>query len=710
VPGTGVALGSSAIPAGRFIVRDPNTGRTLDIVPNSLNPRYDPTQTCPGPRTDGFRCFTSADRFNFAQFNLLQTPSERKSLFGQARYELSETTNLSIKTLYNNRQSLNQAAAEPFFFGVAVPSNFWADNASIPANHPFNPFGFALRGGPGGNFQLGGRRPLEGGPRRFFQDVDTYYFSATLDGSFSIADRSFFWDVNAVRSKSEAVQTNFGSYNARRAFIALGDPAVCAATPGCTPLNIFGEGSITPAMLNYIQPVLTDRSDNDLTLYSANLSGDLFDLPAGSVAIAAGYEYRELKGSYSPDGLTLAGEYNGVASQRTQGDYDVDELYAEFAVPLLADKPGFQALDLSLAARYSDYSRSGSETTSKLGLRWQVSEDFLLRGTLAEGFRAPSVGELFAGISGFDAVINDPCSANAPGGRNPNCTALGVPAGYVQPNPQISVQTGGNVNLRPETADSFTAGFVWSPGFMQGDFTERFDVALSWYDHEIRDGIQAVDAQTQLNLCVQNPTGGFCNGITRNSLGAISSFLNFLTNIGSIDTNGYDVDISWASPEYDWGRLSAQWRNTIVEDYVAVGANNAVQPRTVGIEVNNSMIPEWTSNLNLAWQYGPLNIGWTLRHISDASEACGGAANVPGVCPNDPSAGRNRLGSVTYHDLQAAFDSDWIGEDTKITIGINNAFSKEPPICLSCTLNGYDASTYDLPGGAFYYARIDVKL
>lgn len=709
VPGTGVALGSSAIPAGRFIIRDPNTGRTLDIVPNSLNPVYNPAQTCPGPRTDGFRCFTGADRFNFAQFNLLQTPSERLSLFGQGRFELTETTNLSIKTLYNNRESLNQAAPEPFFFGAAVPSNFWADNVRIPRNHPFNPFGFDLNGGPTGNFQLGGRRPIEGGPRRFFQDVDTYYFSATLDGSFALGDRAFFWDINAVTSRSEATQTNFGSYNARRASIALGDPAVCAATPGCTPLNIFGQGSITPAMLAFIQPVLTDRSDNELTLYSANLTGDLFDLPAGSLSVATGIEHRKLEGSYTPDGLTLAGEYNGVASQPTGGDYDVDEFFAEFAVPLLADRPGFQALDLSLAARYSDYSNSGSETTSKLGLRWQVSEDFLLRGTMAEGFRAPSVGELFAGINGFDAVINDPCSANAPGGRNPNCTQLGVPATYVQPNPQISVQTGGNLSLRPETADSFTAGFVWSPGFMQGDFVERFDVAFSYYDHEIEDGIQAVDAQTQLNLCVQNPSSGFCNGITRNSLGAISSFQNFLTNIGKIDTNGYDVDIGWVLPEQSWGQLRAQWRNTIVDEYVAVGANNAVQPRAVGIEVNNSLIPEWTSNLNVGWQYQSFDVSWTLRHISDGEEACGNAASFA-VCRNNPATGRNRLGSVTYHDLQAAVKTDWIGDELKFTLGINNAFGKEPPICLSCTLNGYDASTYDLPGGAFYYARIDVKL
>ncbi len=706
VPGTGVALGSSAIPAGRFIFVNPNTGVTHDLVPNSVNPVYDPTQTgC--QRTDGFHCFTGADRFNFAEFNLLQTPSERKSVFGQARYDVSDSASWYIKALYNNRESLNQAAAEPFFLGALVPTNFWADNVVISRLNPFNPFGFDLRAGPGGNFLLGGRRPLEGGPRRFFQDVDTFYLATGFEGSLDVGGRGWFWDLNFVSSESQADQTNFGSYNARRFSIALGDPAVCAANPGCTPLNVFGTGSITPAMLSYIQPVLRDSSENNLRLASLNLSGDLVDMPAGPLAFAAGYEYRKLKGSYRPDGLTVAGEYNGVPSLPTSGSYDVNEYFLEFNVPLLADSPIAQQLDLSLAARYSDYSTFGGETTGKLGLRWQFSESFLLRGSFAEGFRAPNIGELFGSASGFDAVLNDPCSANAPGGRAANCSQLGVPAGYVQPNPQISVVTGGNINLVPETADSLTLGFVWSPAFATDTgWSERMDVEFTWYDHEIEGGIQAIDAQTQLNLCVATLSPLFCDGINRNATGAIDGFANFLTNIGQIDTRGYDLDLFWLLPAGDWGQFNLNWRNTWVDDYQAVGAAGAVQPQGVGIEVSNSAIPEWTSNLSLGWNYGDFDANWNLRHISDLEEACGSAASFA-VCRNDPRPGRNRLGSTTYHDLQFTWKVDWFSQ-TRLTAGINNVFEKDAPICLSCTLNGYDASTYDLPG-RFWYLRADLR-
>jgi iron complex outermembrane receptor protein len=701
VPGTGLAGGSSAIVPGRFIFRDPNTGVTLDLVPNTLNPVYDPTQTgC--ARTDGFRCFTNADRFNFAQFNLLQTPSKRKSVFGQGRIDLSETTSWYLKALYNNRESLNQAAPEPFFFGQLVPSNFWADNVLISAANPFNPFGFDLQAGPGGNFLLGGRRPLEGGPRQFFQDVDTYYVGTGFEGSFDALERGWFWDVNFVSSESKADQTNFGSYNARRASIALGDPAICAANPGCTPLNVFGPGSITPAMLAYIQPVLRDSSDNKLRLASANISGDLFDLPAGPLAFAAGYEYRKYKGSYRPDGLTVAGDYNGVVSQPTRGSYDVNEYFVEFNVPVYAS--GESQLDLSAAARYSDYSTFGGETTGKVGLRWQFSDSFLLRGTFAEGFRAPNIGELFGAASGFDAVLNDPCSG---AGRPANCAQLGVPANYVQPNPQISVVTGGNPNLQPETADSFTAGFVWSPAFASDTgWSERFDIEFTYYDHEIEGGIQAIDAQTQLNLCVASLNPIFCDGIARNATGSIDGFANFLTNIGQIETSGYDLDFSWTLPSMDLGQFAIRWNNTWVDEYRAVGANGAVQPQAVGIEVSNSAIPEWTSNLNANWSYGDFDASWSVRHISDLEEACGATAASFPVCRNDPRTGRNRLGSTTYHDWQVGWKTPWT-ESMKLTAGINNVFEKDAPICLSCTLNGYDASTYDLPG-RFWYVRADI--
>jgi iron complex outermembrane receptor protein len=197
-----------------------------------------------------------------------------------------------------------------------------------------------------------------------------------VEGSFDLGDRSLFWDLNYARSNNEANQTNYGSYNIRRINLALGPVAACNADPQCVPLDIFnGVGSITQQMLGYIQPVVRDYSENNLQLFSANLSGDLFDMPGGPLAFAAGVEHRTLDGLYRPDALTVAGEYNGVPSLPTQGEYDVDEFFTEFNIPVYANADS--QLDLSLAGRYSDYSTFGGETTGKAGFRWQFSSQFL---------------------------------------------------------------------------------------------------------------------------------------------------------------------------------------------------------------------------------------------------------------------------------------------------------------------------------------------
>src|SRR5690606_22562249 len=144
-------------------------------------------------------------------------------------------------------------------------------------------------------------------------------------------------------------------------------------------------------------------------------------------------------------------------------------------------------LDFSVASRYSDYSNFGGTTNNKFGLRWQVSDDFTLRSTWAEGFRAPSIGELYGTFSRFDATIQDPCNG-ATGQTGANCQALGVPdpENFEQANTQISVVTGGNPELKPETSTSFTAGLVYSPAWAEdSSWSQKLDFEITYYRIEI---------------------------------------------------------------------------------------------------------------------------------------------------------------------------------------------------------------------------------
>jgi iron complex outermembrane receptor protein len=707
VPGTGLSNGSSATPQGRLIFQDPNTGTVHDITPNTgvPDPQYDPTiADC--TRTDDFHCFGTPDRFNFAPYNLLLTPSERKSVFGQVRFEFTPTFGAYAKVLYNERDSSNQAAPEPIFLGTdaGVFNAFAESTLVISALNPYNPFGFDLTTmGDTPNLFLIGRRPVEGGPRRYEQDVKTWYAAGGLEGSFDVGNKAWNWDVNLVRSESQADQTNTGSYNIRRINEALGDPAACAAIAGCVPLNLFGgAGTITPEMLAFIQPIVRDESENTLSLVSANITGDLVEMWAGPLSFAAGYEYRKYEGSYTPDAITIAGEYNGVPSGATSGEYDVNEAYVEFGVPLMKDTWFGKSLDLSVAGRYSDYSTFGGETTGKLGLRWQIADEFLLRGSYAEGFRAPSIGELFGTLSRFDATLVDPCSgANA---TTPQCVADGVPPGYTQANPQISVVTAGNSELRPETSRSLMLGAVWSPSFADGmSWSDSLDLGVTFYRHTIEDAIQAPDAQLILDTCVATRDPIACASYERNDRGAIVRFDDILDNLGTIKTDGWDFTAAWTLPDYSWGRLRFDSKTTWVTRYELINESGNAEPRSPGIEVNNSAIPEFTSTLATDWAKGPWAASWTVRYIDSLTESCGGA-NGFDIC-DDSGANINRLGSTTYHDVQVSWHTDAFLRDFSVSLGVNNLMGKEPPTCLSCTLNGYDASTYDLPG-RFWYARV----
>lgn len=708
VPGTGLDNCSSATPTGRFMFNDP-LGNYHSVT---LNGPITGTAQYPAD----FHPFTSADRFNFAPFNLLLTPSERKSVFAQVDYNITANTTWYVRGLYNRRTSMNQAAPEPIFLGPGAGTGSLADSVGVDVTNPYNPFGYTLDADPStGNLIMIGRRPVEGGPRQYSQDVDTFYFGTGLQGSFGIGTRNFYWDVNFASGNNRATQTVRGTYNIAHIQRALGPVANCTAP--CVPLNLFGgPGSITPEMLNYIQYTEHDRSENTIRLWTANLTGELFDLPAGPLSFATGYEHRNYTGSYEPDAVVVAGESNGVPSLPTSGRYSINEYYVEINAPLLRDVPAFKALDLSVATRYSDYSTFGSATNNKYGLRWQIVDDLTLRGTWAEGFRAPSIGEVFGSPARFDATLQDPCSAPIANAQTAaNCAAMGIPASYSQPNPQISVRTGGNVALKPEESRSLTWGAVYSPSWAENvAWSSKLDFTFGYYKINIKQAILAPDAQTQLNRCVESGslTSAYCVGIHRNATGNIDGFNNTLQNLGQVETSGYDIGVQWRGPETAIGQFTAGLQGTHVIRYEAKNETGNLEPRAVGIEVTNSAIPSWASNLSLGWQRGAWNVDYKLRYISGLREDCAAASGYP-ICSNpsevtaDRPGGTNYLSAVTYSDIRASWKLP-IALNLSVTAGINNLFNKAPPICLSCSLNGYDAATYDLPS-RFSYLQLNLK-
>jgi iron complex outermembrane receptor protein len=182
---------SSGTPLGRFILLDQDLTLRGPVIGRTATPA-------------DFRPFLgNADRFNFAPFNLIQIPLERFGLFATAEHEFSEAMNFSAKLVWNRRESANQAAPLPLFVGPAAGNGNLLDRITIDATNPFNPFGVTL---DSSNLVFIGRRLVENGPRRYEQQVDTTYGTATLDGRFPMAGRDWFWDINAIYGRNEAEQ------------------------------------------------------------------------------------------------------------------------------------------------------------------------------------------------------------------------------------------------------------------------------------------------------------------------------------------------------------------------------------------------------------------------------------------------------------------------------------------------------------------------
>lgn len=708
---------SGFTPQGTFVLGPGLGGAAITLNEGVLNdgnanvPVFDPMD----PTGGDFNAFTAEDRFNFngPGFNFLQTPNERVNIYAAVNHELSDTLNLEVTASYTNRESATKGAPEPLCLGNDC-GNRINDNFFISALNPFNPFGVDLSVA-NGNLDFFGRRPLESGPRRFFQDVDTYFVSAVLEGEFEAGGRPFYWDASAGYGDNSGFQEKFGSHNAAKLQVAMGDPAVCAATPNCVPFNFFGgqgpngEGSITQEMLDFVGFVQRDFSEQTFQDFAFNITGDVASMPAGELAFAAGVEYREHDGSFRPDPVAARGETAGIPAGATAGSFNVTEFYAELNIPLLAGRPGADLLEVSLAGRSSDYNTSGSEETFKAGVLWRPIEDVSVRGSVSSGFRAPGIGELFGGAAREDFTFLDPCAdvlgtiLDADGGRADttgpqpqniidNCATLGIGPGLAQTNPQLSAVSKGNDELVAETSDSWTVGFVYSPEWSQNrGWIEGLTTSIDFYDVEIDDAVQGLSPGALIDACVETLDPFFCDSVPRNPAGRIGLIDNQLQNIGAIEASGIDIMLRYLSPDTSVGQFNVNLNGTYLDEYRERTANpdgsETVTDRA-GSHTDETFaraFPDWRATATVDWirdrWSGTMAFRWIdSMRVNDGTE----------------------VASAGFTDVQLRYNPEFADEAFTFAIGFNNLFDKHPPACDLCGGAGTSIVVHDLPGTVGY--------
>jgi len=688
-------LGSSAPPWGNYNV--PGLG------PVTLGPDF-AGGTIIAPNGQAYKPFDffGGDSYNFAPINHARQPNQRWMLTFQGEREVDflpdamGDVRLIAEAQYINRTSQGAFAEEPL-----APLIFYGYGGSpYSADNFYNPFGE--------NIADWRRRLVEAGPRTDDRKVETKRIVLGLEGDVG----RWNWDLTyQYGNASGTSRTNV--INLERvanavgpslvdpetgAFVldADGNPQCANDTLNCVPLNVFGENSITPEMLDYIQFITNEFAGASHNIWSFNLTNsELFDLPAGPLGIAVGAQYREERGFDFPDSqvqtLAVDNAVTGVPRFETSGSYDVKELYAEMLIPLLSDAPLAQSVELDLAHRFSDYSSFGTTNNSKIGLRWRMNEQVMVRGGFSQAFRAGQISQLFGGAGTSFPTLTDPCGTNP----TPFCIADGVPpGGFTQPSQQISTQVGGNPEIQPEEADIFTAGIVYTPNWLEG-----LSFTIDYYNVELENAISGLGGDFILNSCAN--TGELCDLITRfgpdsGVEGAVSSIDNRLTNVGGVKTDGWDFGIAFRGLETGYGNFDFRVDASYISKYDKEVAGGQVIPHAgLFIDDQDGWFGRIKANVGVDWNIRDVRVAYLARYIHGAQET------GEDLFFGNPFV--RRISSATYHDLQFTYNLRNTG--ASFVLGVNNLFDRDPSESWTGFNDNTDVRTFDTMGRVMY-ARV----
>lgn len=656
--------------------------------------------------------------YNFNPINLFQSPLERYSMYGQARYEVTDWMEAYTEALFvKSTVKLNLAPAGVFGSALQVPLN-----NQFLSEQQRNVLCNAAVGAPGGlpdgadcaaaiaagtPVTVGVlRRFTEAGPRVIEYDTNMFHFVGGLRGQLT---PSLDWDISAAYGESDWTQarTGWGLLSHVRAGV-LGCPSGSPA--GCVPINLFGaEGSITPEMLNFIDRPTFSFADTTFQTVQASISGDVgVSSPFATTPIggAVGVEYRRYTAGSAGDATSqIPGEVlgAGAAALPIRGAYDSVEGFAEVAVPLIENRPFIYNLSFDGGVRIADYSTSGSNVTWNAGGSWSPIEDLRLRAMYASAARAPNIAELFQPqVTALTSRSSDPCQGTIAEiqARGSNFQALclaqlsavGAPGSLLGtiPGPaagQIQSTQGGNPDLDPETAKTTTIGLVYTPSFIP-----NVAMSIDYFNIKITDAIttpsqsDVIDgcfqAASLSNLCSQifrNPLTGSLSGPADTTFGPVLA----LSNLGTLETSGIDVNLT-AAHDFDLGRLSVAFSGTWTDEFLFQATPLSINRDCLGYYSTScgTPLPEFSANTRFTFSTDSTDVSLLWRYISSTeveplapspqrpvgSPTTAGPANIVGAYRSIPS--------YNWFDLAVRHK---VVDNLTLTATVQNLLDKDPP-------------------------------
>ncbi|MBN6101721.1 TonB-dependent receptor [Xanthomonas sp. CFBP 8703] len=729
--GSVTILGSSRTPGGR-ITMPANLATQYGCATVTLTPGAS------GASQGDYRCYSGArDSFNYQATNLIMTPQERTNAFFLANYQITDSIN-AFAQVYHNKTSSNFAIA-------ALPFDARSDKVVISADNYYNPFGVSFGADTAGNtYDQLLTRFTSLGQRRSYYSTVTDQVVAGLEGF--VGDTSWKWDAAMNYGHYTRENTSYGYVYYAGLRDALGpsfqdtDGVVkCGSAgnviAGCTPLNIFNiNDPQTISTLEDYEARPTYSTTYQMRSFEANANGELFTLPAGAAQLAVGVSWREEYQKTSVDYIAIAdADGNCFISQEAcstplSGKYNVKEVYGELYVPLLSEVPFAHLLAVTLGSRYSDYNTFGNTTNSKIQLEWRPIENLLLRGTVAEVFRAPTIDNLYSGAAGDAPQLSDPCLGyGAAGAPRDHEAACGAPTGATAipgtgiapaPNSQTNGVWSGSVaagfDLKPEQGKSFDWGVVYDPEWLPG-----FSVSLDYWRLYLNDTINRADAQTVTNICYQDESSPFCGFINRFPDGQVNFIREPMVNLGRLDTKGWDLALRYRLPDTAWGSYTFGLDGTYIARYD--NKTNPADPDGVVTHIAGTyndtygLYSRVRGRLFVNWQKGDFGASWRIRYIGpfrvgsrvlvDNKSADAGCDLIerPQFCGISPS-----YGSYFLHSVSVNYALPWF--NSKVEVGLDNVFDKQPPMLYqNNVLNANtDVNSFDTVG-RYLWARYSMN-
>jgi iron complex outermembrane receptor protein len=424
--------------------------------------------------------------------------------------------------------------------------------------------------------------------------------------------------------------------------VALTDPSTA-----CVPINLFGEGSPSAAATAYVTGTPSQRETSKLDVGGFSLRGEPFSLPAGPVSIAVGAEARKESIVRTVGALDTAKAFTTFSFSAMQGSFNVKEAFAEVVVPVVRDVPVLNKLELNLAGRVSDYSTTGSIWSWKAGATNEFFPGFSGRATLSRDIRSANLSELFTTSTTGYNTITDPVT---------------------QQSVYVLTNGGGNPDLLPETAKTFTGGFVYSPPKVPG-----LNMSLDYYDINIDDVITTVAAQDIVTRCA-NGNQDLCSRVTRDASNTITRIVSTYVNLANYKTDGVDAEVSY----------------TMDAERLIPAAEGKLRARVIGTWVNSLTTNDGVSKIEYVRSQGySFGLGVPKLRVVGSLDYAGRIFSgnfraryiSPGEYNSTVDLTNNHIKAYTYFDLGfKARLTEVSGRETEFYANINNLFDKDPPV------------------------------